>query len=358
MASFKIYFSEDNIRRIRVADIPSYEEFIALLQDLYPKFHPELSIKYVDADGDKISLDTQLEWEEMLMELSGQSSIKLLVEEGDGKYFKDGPEPEVIKFYADKTTKEAIDVANEWIASLQEKVPECLSSLFKSGKIIPSHIPSFLKEAMSMRYLENNTVDLDIDIHKLFDTLHARAVQLLDSVDTKDLEQGRDYLLATLTLIPNHFIALYNLACAESLLGNANAALAHLEQSIDNGYRNLSHMLQDADFQNIRESEAFQILAARLASLMDYESKQTTETPEPIVIPEPVAIIEPIIIPEVQKPVDLSASILPLRDNYGEELELLSEMGFTADPDVLLLLLDQYNGSVDDVAQFLLGFSQ
>jgi len=358
MASFKIYFSEENIRRIRVAEIPSYEEFMALLQELYPKFHPELSLKYVDEDGDKISLSTQLEWEEMLMELSGQSSIKLLVEEGDGKYFKDGPEPEVLKFYADRTTKDAIEVANEWMAALQEKVPQCLSSLFPSGKIIPSHIPAFLKAAVSMKYVQDNTVDLDIDIHKLFDSLHTRALQLLDSVDMRDLEQAREYLEATLTLIPDHFTALYNLACAESLMGNVNNALYYLEKSIDNGYRNLSHMIQDADFQNIRDTEAFQILTARLASLTEFELSSfypSQPEPEQVVetIPEPVVISEP-----EPKPVELSASILPLKDNFGEELNLLSEMGFTADPDVLLLLLDQYNGNVDDVAQFLLGFSQ
>jgi len=291
----------------------------------------------------------------MLMELSGQSSIKLLVEEGDGKYFKDGPEPEILKFYADKTTKEAIQVANEWMESLQQKVPECLSSLFNSGKIIPSHIPGFLKQAMSLNYVQDNTVDLDIDIPKLFDSLHKKALELLNSVDIKDLEQGRDYLMATLTLMPDHFIALYNLACAESLLGNANAALANLEKSIDHGYRNLSHMMQDADFHNIRESEAFQILAARLASLMEYETQTTEVEPTQIVIPEPVVIPAPVV--EV-KTVELSASILPLRDNYSEQLQLLTEMGFTADPDVLLLLLEHNNGNVDDVAQFLLGFSQ
>jgi len=357
MTSFKIFFSENNIRRIRVSEIPSYEEFTNLIQDLYPKFHVELCVKYIDSDGDKISLDSQIEWEEMLMEFGGQSCIKLLVEEGDGGYFKDGPNPEVLKFYYDKTTKEAVDVATEWMATLQEKVPEFLSSLFKDGKIIPTHIPSFLKEAMTMKYVENNIVDLDINIHMLFDSLHAKAVQLLNSVNPKDIEQGRDYLIATLTLIPDNCVALYNLACAESLLGNAKAALANLEKAIDYGFRNLSHMLQDADFTYIRETETFQILVAKLESLMDYESQQNcdNETPEPTVIPEPIVEL---IIPEPEPQVDLSASILPLQENYGEELTLLSEMGFSADKDVLLLLLDQFNGSINDVAQFLLGFNQ
>eukprot|EP01129_Flabellula_baltica_P005634 TRINITY_DN204_c0_g1_i1.p1 TRINITY_DN204_c0_g1~~TRINITY_DN204_c0_g1_i1.p1 ORF type:complete len:379 (+),score=123.95 TRINITY_DN204_c0_g1_i1:51-1187(+) len=360
MTSFKIYFSEENIRRIRLPEVPSYEKFMNLLQESYPaNFHIELSVKYIDEDGDKISVDSQMEWEEMIDAHTGESHIKLYVEEGEGAYFKDGPHAEPLKFYVDEMTKEAINTADEVLAELQKNVSEVLESVYRDGRIIPDHIPEFLKDALTPKYLEKNVVDLDVNIPLLFDSFHSKALQLLDSVDASDLEKAKDYFLASLQLFPEHMIALYNLACTESLLGNVQGAVENLEKAVNAGYRDLSHMLQDADLDNIKNTEAFQIITAKISSLLEPEQEvvaEETVVPEPsveTVVPEP-ELETPVPEPEI----DLSASILPLQENYGSELNLLKEMGFSADTDVLLLLLEQYKGHVEQVADFLFGFQQ
>jgi tetratricopeptide (TPR) repeat protein len=40
---------------------------------------------------------------------------------------------------------------------------------------------------------------------------------------------------------------LYNIACCEALMGNADAALAYLAQAISHGFRNVDHMEKDED---------------------------------------------------------------------------------------------------------------
>ena len=349
MNTFKIYFSNDNIRRIRVSTPPSYRDFISVLSDLYPNFHPELTIKYMDEDGDKISLDTQFEWDQMNLEMEGQKTVRLWVEEHSTGYFKDSVAPEVVKCYVDQKSKEAVDIADGFMTQLKENVPDCLASIFDGGKIIPSQIPEFLKGAISLNYIEENVVDLDVDVPELFDLLHARALSLLDSVDTRDLEKGRDYLMATLKLVPDHALALYNLACAESLLGHTQNALHYLDQAVNNGFRDIEHIISDADLANIRHTEEFK-------SLIEILSNQFTPTYESdikITVLEPEEQIE-ITIPEKQ--VDLSESVAPLRVEYGEELTLLQDMGFSADNDVLLLLLDQFTGDVEQVMSFLVEY--
>jgi len=312
MTSFKIYFSEDNIRRIRVEEVPSYEDFIALLHELYPKLHLEhsITIKYVDSDGDKISLDTQLEWDEMLMEFSGQSNIKLLVE-GNRNSCNDGPMPEFEKFYDIYATP-----VDEWIEKLQHNVPEYLSSVFEN-----SNIPSFLEDE-SFNIQDILGEDESFNIQDILDIKIPSLLGIRDfnHISEKDIQDILDIK------IPSLF-----------------------------GFRDFNHMSEEAYFKNI--NDILQIFA----SVTDnQEVSEELIVPEPILIPEPVVVPEPILIPEpvvVPEPIAvLSDSILPLRDTFSVHLHHLTQMGFSADTDVLLLLLEQYNGNVDDVAQFLLGF--
>jgi len=82
MATFKIFFSEENIRRITLSYLPSYQEFISLLLDIYPSTLAEKQwvIKYLDSDGDKISVSSQMEWEDLISLMNGKSLMNVYIE--------------------------------------------------------------------------------------------------------------------------------------------------------------------------------------------------------------------------------------------------------------------------------------
>jgi len=313
---------------------------------MYPNFHEEMTLKYIDEDGDTISIDSQFEWEAMLDSMMDHV-IRLYVQESHFGYFKDGPLPEPIKFYVDHVTQLPVHINDTY--NFVRTVPQCLSSLFHGGNIIPNHIPDFLKEAVTVKYVEQNVADIDVDIPNLFDLLHSRAIQLLGSNNLRDLEEGKELLLAILKLVPDHAVSLYNLACAESLLGNLNESIAILEKAIVNGFRDVEHMIQDQDLLNLRETEAFKFLISRILGETENHDMLVTE-------PIPEKLFQPIQEPIQGSQTDLSASMLPLKESFGNELEILSSMGFSADRDVMLLLLEQFQGNVDGVAQFLLAF--
>jgi len=67
----------------------------------------------------------------------------------------------------------------------------------------------------------------------------------------------RIFFLKALQLKPNNPSSIYNIACIESLLGNIEEAVSVLKLSIEAGYDNLSHMLEDSDLDNIRHTEGF-----------------------------------------------------------------------------------------------------
>jgi len=243
--------------------MPSYEEFVNLLQSQYPNYHPELVLKYVDKEGDKIAVTTQIEWEEMIDELKGEKVIKLYITEGQNPngYFKDGPVPEALHVYTD--SKEPIDNSN-LIEEFKIAVPKCLESLFRDNKIIPSHIPSFLKDAIQLKYHGPQNVDMDIDVYKLYDLLFDKSLECLKCSDKESIMKGRDYLIAMARLQPENYLTLYNLACAESLLNNIPEAVKILEQAISAGFTNLEHLKEDKDLDNIRNTEGYKNLVLRL----------------------------------------------------------------------------------------------
>jgi hypothetical protein len=302
-----------------------------------------------------------------------------------------------LHFYNDTDTKEP--VVDEKYEGFKFGVPKCLEKLFRDNKIIPSNIPSFLKDAIKVDYMKPEEVNLDVDITLLFDLLHNKALENLKSFQKEVVEKGRDYLVALSELKPDNYIALYNLACAESLLNRVPEALKVLEAAIRTGYRNMEHMLSDTDFDNIRGTEGFMNLISLIDELgpgsfvdddkcencnedicdekddncpcenvcnnelsnepvvLEYDSSQYDDDTDTITnsnIQENSQITEP----KNDNPTTLTDSFMDLRTKWSETIQKIKGFGFDVDDEVLSLLLEQSNGNVDDVINLLLQSSK
>jgi hypothetical protein len=64
--------------------------------------------------------------------------------------------------------------------------------------------------------------------------------------------------------------AYYNLSCAYALLGQKKEAVAYLDKSIKAGYINYAHILEDTDFEGIRNDAGFKALIQPLRRVGDY----------------------------------------------------------------------------------------
>jgi tetratricopeptide (TPR) repeat protein len=78
-----------------------------------------------------------------------------------------------------------------------------------------------------------------------------------------DYRKAVEVISAGLAEQPEHPGLLYNLACAESLAGNTEAALAHLERSIALDRRFAEYAASDEDFDAIRAEPRFASAIAR-----------------------------------------------------------------------------------------------
>jgi len=324
-------------------------------------------------------------------ELHDENVIKLYVDEGlhPDSYFKDGPAPEPIQFYSDQISKEPICDESD-LDQFKFSVPQCLESLFRDKKIIPSNIPSFISEAIKVKYNSSKEVDLDVDIPLLFDLLHKKSMEYLATFDREYIQKGKDFLIAMVQMKPDNYIALYNLACAESLLNNVPEAIQALEKAIRSGYSDLEHMLKDADLDNIRNSEAFMRLVGLFSEIghsfapedeykdcecdcngsefFDFDDKGIPLSDEPVVleydslidndvIEEPVVVKEEV---EVQQQLNnnLTQSFVDFRIKWAGQISNIKSLGFMVDDEVLSLLLEQTSGNVEDVVNILLQTSK
>jgi Flp pilus assembly protein TadD len=80
-------------------------------------------------------------------------------------------------------------------------------------------------------------------------------------LEAKRYEEARDLLREGLELHPANASLLYNLACAEALLGEKDAALEHLAGAVENPrFREFAET--DSDFDSLRDDPRFTALVS------------------------------------------------------------------------------------------------
>jgi len=87
-----------------------------------------------------------------------------------------------------------------------------------------------------------------------------RSAPALGYFATQDYDKAYDVLMQAHEEFPDDATVLYNLACAESLLGRTDDAIGHLQQSIEDGERFRELAQTDTDFDAIREDPRFKEL--------------------------------------------------------------------------------------------------
>jgi len=155
--------------------------------------------------------------------------------------------------------------------------------------------------------------------------LHRKSMNYLSSMDKNDILKGKECLLEMLEFCPNHVIALYNLACAESLLGNVDDSLKTLEKSIEFGYQDLEHIVNDKDFINIRNTPRF----AEIISSLQQKLNQSVH------------------VEKSEKSEEKNSEKSEEKDSQNIK-QILIEMGIDLPDDVVEELLKLY-GSIEDV---------
>eukprot|EP01119_Soliformovum_irregulare_P006840 TRINITY_DN19258_c0_g1_i1.p1 TRINITY_DN19258_c0_g1~~TRINITY_DN19258_c0_g1_i1.p1 ORF type:complete len:357 (-),score=109.04 TRINITY_DN19258_c0_g1_i1:134-1204(-) len=355
MKPIKVYLGESEVRRF-TSPLNRWDDVVEMLRTIFgPNYHPELRVQYVDEDGDRITVSSDLEWKEALQFFEKENStiIRLYIKEGANpdRYFKDSPAPEVVELYnKNGEEKQSMDVTE-----LSISVPKGLERLFPDGKILPYNLPSWLaaQNIIKVVSLPNHEAEVDINVDRLVVAVHDRGLLLLNE---GKIAQGKEMFEICVSITPRAPLALYNLACAEALLGSSQDAIAHLRSAIDNGYENFAHMEKDSDLDSLRNLAEFQALfphAAPVNTEPITEPMEAAPTIEaPVVKSDADAIVDTFDIMEGDVQPSVPETSAPVE--FGAELDQMAEMGFR-DREQNLQLLRRTNGSMVDAIQLLLG---
>lgn len=104
--------------------------------------------------------------------------------------------------------------------------------------------------------------------------LHNQAMRLLQGKKFKESIKIYEKILRT---NPKDSTALYNLACAYSLMGDKNNAVKYLRMSVAAGYTNFSHMGRDGDLDSIREHKGYKELMKKRDAIQLQGAQQQLE---------------------------------------------------------------------------------
>eukprot|EP01103_Thecamoeba_quadrilineata_P000910 TRINITY_DN10801_c0_g1_i1.p1 TRINITY_DN10801_c0_g1~~TRINITY_DN10801_c0_g1_i1.p1 ORF type:complete len:352 (+),score=67.47 TRINITY_DN10801_c0_g1_i1:76-1056(+) len=98
---------------------------------------------------------------------------------------------------------------------------------------------------------------------KLERKMHKRAYQELEE---KNFSVASKLYEALISLCPRDPIAFYNMACCDALSGATDSALTNLALAVENGYSDSQHVLNDQDFESIRDHPQFHFIVDGMTS--------------------------------------------------------------------------------------------
>jgi tetratricopeptide (TPR) repeat protein len=121
------------------------------------------------------------------------------------------------------------------------------------------------------REAEGKTESLPETAREELESARAKALNLLRE---KKYEDALKEFAKILREVPDDSNALYNSACAYSLLGDKAKAVEFLEKSIKAGFLDFDHIEKDPDLDNIRDEAGYKaIMAAKEKCIAEYASE-------------------------------------------------------------------------------------
>jgi hypothetical protein len=289
MTTLKIHFAKDNIRRIKLTnEISSFDDFSQFLTESYKEhLNGEVLIQYFDQDGDLISVSSQLEWEEMIH--TEGDYIKLYIksiqpaDEGRGRCHRG--------FAGRGCPRRGFNGFPGGFAF--RRCPRGFEGFGTGGGC--GNFADFARESTPEETSPEVNTDSTSNNNPLvglfglvrkgrLQYMHNKALTLMSVGDEESLDIARDLLVHIIKNEPSNNIALYNLACAESLIGNIDEAITQLKNAIAAGYDDLQHLIEDPDFENIRYTNGFDECVQLFSNAQDH-TIPPNETPSDDEVP-------------------------------------------------------------------------
>ena len=211
-------------------------------------------LRYKDDEGDVISMDTDVEWEECVR------LWKVIISKNNNKYTPLRLEVKKKKPFKEmnKKKRQATRISTT-LEQTEEVVEEVLTFIMGietkealvSGVVFPEdfNLDYWLKVTPSV----DGQLYLDADLKRLNSFLSKKGLRSLNISDFPSAVKCFEFATRLSPMASSY----YNLACSHSNNSSPDQALAAFEKSLELGYNSFEHILTDADLDPIRELPKF-----------------------------------------------------------------------------------------------------
>ncbi len=128
-------------------------------------------------------------------------------------------------------------------------------------------VGALIKLGRREQYIEAARYAMQVlERHLLIDPNDGRALQLGTVIAARLglRDKAREFAARVLEVRPDAFATYYNVACAYSVLGDIDDALAMLDHAVQHGRGNLEWIARDPDFDNLRPDPRFDAFLSRI----------------------------------------------------------------------------------------------
>jgi len=290
VVSIKIFY-RDEIRRLSIAQpYPSWEQFFKSVSTLFNLSLPidKFRLYYEDEEKDRITVNSDLEWQATLSVLSSQSLSKVYLHDfpqgsttsrqSPGKSDNDmniddkGPPQPTQDRIGCRYRMNRLNDLDRYINNCNNMSGNTRHMSFHENR---GMCPRFNKKEFKMRRKQFHGMRKG---RKLERKMHKRA---LLELKTENYAVAAKLLEALLSLNPTDYSAFYNLACCEALSGNTDSALTHLSLAVENGFHDVQLLESDSDLANLRTHPQFNEIANGLTERLQatFDKLSLDDTP-------------------------------------------------------------------------------
>jgi len=279
--SVKLYWTDPitrdvlTIRRLRAPNVPTWLEFVGILQALYgneveDERNGMYAVKWLDEENDIITIGSQMEWDEAVASTTRPMKLFVMTQ----KCTEVTPhKEEKVATNADVTSHEGktYTVTPKYFYSPAGKVPistkerQQLSAAVQSVlACYPPPLPQWLTEAV--RVFPNGVDYLyDVDIALLTTALHNRARLLVNDGKAAD---ALPLLAHTAALTPCDATPHLDIALCHAHIGDMRRAVVAIKKYYDLGGVDHSAVWAVCDVGNVRESGLIELVRSEFPELI------------------------------------------------------------------------------------------
>jgi hypothetical protein len=307
--------SSAELRRVRGNF--TFEEMTSVIRHMWNSDPKRLHVEYVDEDGDRVCIGSELEWSEALQHHVDRNLAVVRLFARRGQKGEDSDDMASESDAESRTLTPVVPPLNVNATHQAAKEPKSLTPEASAGDE-----DGMAQEATDASTEGTNDHENTIDLlSRLYDCDAAKEMQdMFSRVDFKPIvtrrvdavaqevhvdvdkvalrhftvtrtnlwignalyEKAESTLEAAMRVWPNDHIFEYNTACSASLRGDLDKALQLLVLATEHGYRNVQQLKRDADLENVRSHPDFvQVInAARGDQVVVDDVPKPREAPE------------------------------------------------------------------------------